>query len=42
MQPGREETEQEWSAEGHVEVPRVVKARNNLGVEHAVGKRGNR
>ncbi len=42
MQGGSEETQQQWSAEGQVDVPRVVKARNNFGVEHAVGECGNR
>src|SRR5260370_14269566 len=42
MQGGSEETQQQWSAEGQVDVPRVVKARNKFGVEHAVGECGNR
>ena len=42
MQPGSEETQQKWSAEGQVDVSRVVKTRNNPGVENSVGKRGNR
>ncbi len=41
MQGGCEETQQEWSAEGQVDVASVVEARNNFGVEHAVGECGN-
>jgi hypothetical protein len=41
MQHRREETQEKWSAEGEVYVLGVIKAGNNLGMEHTVGKRGN-
>ena len=40
MQPRSEETQQKRSAEGQVDVMCVVKARNDLRVEQAVGERG--
>src|SRR2546430_17405581 len=42
MQPGRKETQRKRSAEGEVDVSRVVKAGNDSRMEGAVGKGGNR
>src|SRR2546421_3978754 len=42
MQPGRKETQQKRSAEGQVDVSRVVKAGNDSRMECAVGQCGNR
>jgi len=42
MQPGSEEAQQKRSAEGQVDVTRIVKARNDLRMENAEGERGNR
>ena len=42
MQPGGEETQQDWSAKGQVDVLQIIKARNNPGVENAVSQCGNR
>jgi hypothetical protein len=42
MQDGSEKSQQERSAEGQIDVTSVVESRNNFGVEHAVGQRGNR
>ena len=42
MQPGSEETQQKRSAEGQVDVTRIVKARNDLRMENAEGERRNR
>jgi len=42
MQPGSEEAQQKRSAEGQVDVTRIVKARNDLRMENAEGERRNR
>jgi len=38
MQPGGEESQEKWSAEGEIDFLQVVEARNNFGVEGAVSE----